>query len=279
MLNTIYPCIWFNGNAKEAAAFYCDVFEDSHIISENPGVVMLSMKEQKLMLLNANDAFKPNPAISFTIRCSSQSALENAWHKLSADGAVLMPLDKYDWCDHYGWVQDKYGVNWQLSFGMMADAGQFLIPSLMFTGTNAGKAAEAVSFYSSIFKNTETDHIIQYEKKDNDTEGTVKHAQFKLDGYTFTAMDSSYNHGFNFNEGVSIVVECSNQQEIDSYWDQLSAAGSEGRCGWLKDRYGVSWQVVPAILGKLMSDPARSKNVINAFMKMKKFDIETLMNA
>ena len=149
MSNSIYPCIWFNGNAREAAELYCDAFEDSSVSSENPFVVMLSIKEQSLMLLNGNAALKPTPAISFTILCSSKAALENAWNKLSANGSVLMPLDKYDWSEQYGWVQDQYGVNWQLSIGIMADAEQYLVPAFMFTGNKAGKAAEAVSFYIS----------------------------------------------------------------------------------------------------------------------------------
>ena len=93
------------------------------------------------------------------------------------------------------------------------------------------------------------------------------------------AMDSFMQHDFNFNEGVSLVVECENQAQIDHFWSKLTEGGEESMCGWLKDKYGVSWQIVPSILGKLMSDPERSQRVIAAFMKMKKFDIETLMNA
>jgi predicted 3-demethylubiquinone-9 3-methyltransferase (glyoxalase superfamily) len=93
------------------------------------------------------------------------------------------------------------------------------------------------------------------------------------------AMESSLMHKFNFNEAVSFVVECEDQNEIDFFWDNLTKGGEESQCGWLKDKYGVSWQIIPEILSELMSDPSKSERVINAFMKMKKFDIETLKKA
>ena len=140
MTNLIYPCLWFDGNAKAAAEFYCSVFKNSKIISENPMVVIFELNEKKFMGLNGGPTFK-------------------------------------------------------------------------------------------------------------------------------------------FNEAVSFVVDCETQEEIDYYWNKLTEDGNESQCGWLKDKFGVSWQIVPTILGKLMSDPTRSQRVIQAFMKMKKFDIETLKQA
>ena len=92
-------------------------------------------------------------------------------------------------------------------------------------------------------------------------------------------MDGPGVHEYTFNEAVSFTVSCQTQEEIDYYWNKLSEGGSEWQCGWLKDKFGVSWQIVPAILGTLMSDPAKSERVVNAFMQMKKFDIEKLVNA
>jgi predicted 3-demethylubiquinone-9 3-methyltransferase (glyoxalase superfamily) len=91
-------------------------------------------------------------------------------------------------------------------------------------------------------------------------------------------MDSSLMHNFSFNEAISLVVECNTQKEIDYYWDKLTDEGEEVQCGWLKDRFGVSWQIVPTILNELMSDPSKSQRVIDAFMKMKKFEIDKLIN-
>jgi predicted 3-demethylubiquinone-9 3-methyltransferase (glyoxalase superfamily) len=129
--------------------------------------------------------------------------------------------------------------------------------------------------------------ISRYEKGEGDpevsgqvVEGTVKHGRFLLDGQMFVAMDSSMAHAFSFSEGVSISVSCETQEEIDHYWNKLIAdGGQESMCGWLKDKYGVSWQIVPSILGKLMSDPGKGQRVMQALMQMKKLEIDKLENA
>jgi predicted 3-demethylubiquinone-9 3-methyltransferase (glyoxalase superfamily) len=279
MANTIYPCLWFNGNAKEAATFYCSVFNNTHITADTPMVVTFESAGQKFMCLNGGPQFTFNPSISFFVLLETEEELDKAWNKLSEEGSVLMPLGNYDWSRKYGWVQDRFGMNWQLSFGKMQDVGQQFTPTLMFTGEQQGKAEMAVQFYTSIFDNSSVIGILKYGKDDEDVEGTVKHAQFTLDGTVFMAMDSSMSHDFSFNEAISFVVNCNTQQEIDYYWSKLSEGGSEEQCGWLKDQFGVSWQVVPAILGELMNTPGKSERVMQAFMKMKKFDIEALQNA
>ncbi|HXS56399.1 MAG TPA: VOC family protein [Hanamia sp.] len=137
-----------------------------------------------------------------------------------------------------------------------------IYPCLWFDG----QAQEAAKFYCSIFENSKI-------TSDNQMVCT-----FELNGKKFMGLNGGPQ--FNFNEAVSFVVDCETQEEIDHYWNSLiSDGGSEGRCGWLKDKFGVSWQIVPAILSKLMSDPARSQKVIEAFMKMTKFDIKALENA
>jgi predicted 3-demethylubiquinone-9 3-methyltransferase (glyoxalase superfamily) len=279
MANTIYPCLWFNGNAKEAATFYCSVFNNSQITADTPFVVTFESAGQKFMCLNGGPQFTFNPSISFFVLLETEGELDEAWQKLSEGGSVLMPLGNYDWSRKYGWVQDRFGVNWQLSFGKMQDVGQQFTPTLMFTGEQHGNADKAVQFYTSVFDNSSIVGILRYGKDDEDVEGTIKHAQFILDGTVFMAMDSSLSHEFSFNEAISFVVNCNTQEEIDYYWNTLSEGGSEGQCGWLKDRFGVSWQVVPAMLGELMNTPGKSERVLQAFMKMKKFDIATLQNA
>ena len=279
MQKEIYPCLWFDGNAKEAAEYYCSVFNGSKICNENDLVVIWSLNGQKFMGLNGGPQFKPNPSISFFVVCETEDEINNYWNKLSEGGSILMPLDKYSWSEKYGWVQDKFGINWQISFGKMEDVGQKYTPALLFTQDKAGKAEEAINFYSSVFDNSSIVGVLKYEAGEHDKEGFVKHAQFKLNGNVFMAMDSSISHQFTFSEGVSLVVECNNQKEIDYFWNKLTEDGEESMCGWLKDKYGVSWQIVPAVLGELMSDPEKAPRVINAFMKMKKFDIAELENA
>lgn len=279
MKKTIYPCLWFNGNASEAAHFYCSVFKDSHIVDENPLVVTLESSGEKFMCLNGGREFSINPSVSFFVVCESIEEVDMYWKILTEGGMEMMPLDKYPWSERYAFIQDRLGASWQLSYGKMEDVGQKFTPTLMFTESKAGKAEEAISFYTSVFDPSSVTGIMRYEAGDGDKEGTVKHAQFKLGDYVMMAMDSSLAHGFEFNEGISLVVECDTQEQIDYYWTRLTEGGSEGQCGWLKDQYGVSWQIVPAILGQLMSDPERSQRVVEAFMKMKKFEIGKLLEA
>jgi predicted 3-demethylubiquinone-9 3-methyltransferase (glyoxalase superfamily) len=279
MKKPIYPCLWFDGNSKEAAEFYCTVFPNSAIISDNQLVVSFESDGQKFMFLNGGPEFTFNPSVSFYVVCETEAETDKSWNSLLEGGSVLMPLDKYNWSEKYGWIQDRFGVSWQLSLGKMEDIGQKFTPVLMFTGDQHGKAEQAIHFYTSVFEGSGLKNILKYSKEDNDIEGTVKHSQFRLGSYLFMAMDSSYQHKFTFNEAISFVVECDTQNEINYYWDKLTEGGEEVQCGWLKDRYGVSWQIIPAILNELMSDPTRSERVINAFLKMKKFDIETLIKA
>jgi len=279
MENAIYPCLWFDGKAKEAAEFYCSVFNDSVITDENPIVVIFESAGQKFMCLNGGPQFNFNPSISFFVVCETEAEIEKAWTSLLEGGSVLMPLDKYEWSAKYGWLQDRFGVNWQLSFGKLEDVGQKFTPVLMFTGDQNGKAEQAFQFYTSVFDNSSIRGVLRYNKGENDEEGAVKHAQFSLGKQVFMAMDSSFPHQFSFNEAISFVVECETQEEIDYYWDKLSAVPEAEQCGWLKDQYGVSWQIVPNILGKLMSDPSKSERVLKAFLQMKKFEIDKLINA
>jgi predicted 3-demethylubiquinone-9 3-methyltransferase (glyoxalase superfamily) len=279
MKKSIYPCLWFNGNANEAAKFYCSVFKDSAINADNHLVTMFESSGQKFMCLNGGPEFSFNPSISFYMVCETEEELDRTWNSLLAGGDVLMALDKYEWSRKYGWLHDRYGVSWQLSLDKIQNVGQKFTPTLMFTGNQCGKAEEAIRLYTSLFENSSIVGILRYAKEDNEVEGNIKHAQFKLNGQVFMAMDSSLMHQFGFNEAISFVVECDTQDEIDYFWNKFTLEGEEGQCGWLKDKFGVSWQIVPSILDRLMSDPTRAQRVVDAFMKMRKFEIEKLVTA
>ncbi|TXE14849.1 VOC family protein [Algoriphagus aquimarinus] len=280
MNKPIYPCLWFDGNAKEAANFYCSVFSDSAIYEENPMVVTFIAAGQKFMCLNGGPQFKFTPAISFYTIVQNEGEIQEVWDKLMVNGRALMPLDTYPWSQKYGWLQDEFGVTWQLTIDKPEFSDQKFIPALLFSGTNFGKAEEAINFYTSIFEDSNIKMISRYGANDaNGQDGTINHAQFALNGNLFAAMDSSIVHNFDFNEALSFVIECRDQDQIDYFWEKLVEGGKESQCGWLKDKFGVSWQIVPEILSELMSDPERSGRVVQAFMKMKKFDIEELKNA
>jgi predicted 3-demethylubiquinone-9 3-methyltransferase (glyoxalase superfamily) len=277
MSNPINPCFWFDGQAKAVAEFYAATFPDARLLGGSNFVVSVEVGGLKLSLLNGGPQFKVNSSISLFYNCGSEAEIDTLWKTLSRGGSVLMPLDNYPFARKYGWVADKFGVNWQLILPS-APPRQKVFPSLMFTQDRCGRAEEALRFYTSLFKDSSVGTLSRYGAgQEPEKEGTLNYGEFSLGGQWFTVMDSAQPHQFSFTEGVSLFLACENQKEIDYFWNRLSEGGSEGQCGWLKDRFGVSWQVVPRVLEELMADPARSKRVVEAFLKMKKFDIEGLL--
>jgi len=279
MTNEIHPCLWFDNQAKTAANFYCSIITNSKIIDENPIVVIFELNEKKMMGLNGGSIFKINPSISLFVTCESIIETNEIWNKLIDGGKALMPIDKYDWSERYGWLEDKFGLTWQISFdNNSADEKLKIMPSMLFTDKQFGKAEEAIDFYCSVFDNSSTNMLIHYPSEDKNA-GKVMYSKFKLNNYEIVAMDGPGVDDYTFNEAVSFVVECNTQDEIDYYWKMLTDGGKESMCGWLKDKFGVSWQIVPSIMAELMSEPVRAERVTNAFMKMRKLDIEILKNA
>ncbi|TSC84276.1 MAG: 3-demethylubiquinone-9 3-methyltransferase [Parcubacteria group bacterium Gr01-1014_13] len=291
-MQKITPNLWYNKEAKEAAEFYVSVFPDSKINSlrtlrntpsGDTDVVSFELLGYKFMSISAGPFFKFNPSVSFLVTCQSKEEVDNFWKKLSPGGKVMMELGEYPFSKHYGWTADKYGVSWQI---MLADEHyqfkQKLTPTLMFVGENAGKAEEAMTFYASIFPDSKVGGIARYPAgMDPEKEGTVMHGAVVLAGQEFFAMDSAREHKFAFNEAISFIVNCDTQEEIDYFWEKLSAVPESEQCGWLKDKYGFSWQIVPNIMDEMMKDNDEEKlaRVTEAFLKMKKFDIAKLKEA
>ncbi len=279
MNSNIHPCLWFDGNAKEAAVFYCSLFNKASITVDTPMVVNFELNGKKFMGLNGGPMFKINPSISVFVHCTSIAETNELWNKLIEGGKTLMPIDKYPWSERYGWVQDRYGLTWQVSITTGENTLLRITPSLLFTSNQFGRAEEAINLYSSLFDNSATAMLAHYPAGDANA-GKVMYSEFNLNQNDFIAMDGPGTHEYTFNEGVSLVVECETQEEIDFYWNKLTEdGGQESRCGWLKDKFGVSWQIIPATIGKLMSDPEKGQRVMQAVMQMKKLDIAAMMNA
>lgn len=280
MKKHITPCLWFNNQAKEAAALYCSVFAKAKITAQSPIVSEIDVSGQKFILLDGGPMYQPNPSISFYYICETEQELESIWNAFSKEGKVLMPLDKYPWSEKYGWISDKFGISWQLALGKISDVGQKITPCLLFTGKQYGRTDEAIEHYTSIFENVTVDGILRYGANEQpDQEGKVKHAQIALDGQKLMLMESAAAHNFTFTEGISFTVYCESQEEIDYYWDRFTESGQESMCGWLKDKFGVSWQIIPTMLGKIMSDPSKAGKAAQAFMSMRKLNIEQIVQA
>jgi predicted 3-demethylubiquinone-9 3-methyltransferase (glyoxalase superfamily) len=274
----ITPFLWFDGQAEEAAKLYTSTFSESKIESVSPMSASFTLAELEFIGLNGGPQFKFTPAISFFVRCKSRREIDEQWRKLCAEGTVLMELAQYPFSERFGWLQDQFGVSWQLT---LAGCAQSVVPFLMFVGRQCGRAEEAIDFYVSLFKNSKVIKIERYGSGEEEPEGTVKHAAFLLAGQEFMAMDSARDHPFTFTEAISFFVRCETQPEIDYFWEKLSVGGEENRCGWLKDKFGVSWQIVPSILGEILNDEddEKSDGVMQAMLQMDKLDIKKLKEA
>jgi len=280
MKEKITPCLWYNGQAKEAAALYCSVFADAKITAQSPIVTAIEVSGQSFTLLDGGPMYHPNPSISFYYICDNAEEFDRIWNTLSKEGMVMMPADKYPWSEKYGWLADKFGVSWQLAVSNINDVGQKITPSFLFTGNQYGRVDEAIEFYSSIFDTPVVEGILRYGNNElPDTEGKVKHAQISLNDQKFMLMESAGAHKVTFSEGISLTIHCESQQQIDHYWGKLTESGQESMCGWLKDKFGVSWQIIPTILSKIMSDPAKAGKAAQAFMSMRKLNIEQIVQA
>jgi predicted 3-demethylubiquinone-9 3-methyltransferase (glyoxalase superfamily) len=277
-MQKITPFLWFDGNAEEAAKFYTSIFQHSKVQSVSQMSAMFQLAGLEFIALNGGPMFKFTPAISFFVKCKSQPEIDDLWKKFSTEGTVFMELAKYPFSEKFGWVQDKFGVSWQLD---LTGHAQEITPFLMFVGKQHGKAEEAINFYVSLFKDSEVTKIERYGAGDEEPQGTVKHATFSLNGQEFMAIDSGREHPFTFSEAISLFVRCEAQPEIDYFWANLSAGGEKSRCGWLKDKFGVSWQIVPSVLGEMLNDEddEKSDRVMQAMLKMDKIEIEGLKQA
>lgn len=295
----ITPHLWFDQEAKEAAQFYTSVFPASRITnitmlrdtpSGDTDVVSFELSGQPFMAISAGPLFKFNPSVSFIVNFdpsrdkNARASLDQLWKELSqGDSAVLMPLDKYPFSERYGWIQDKYGLSWQLILSNPeGEERPFIVPSLMFVGEVCGKAEKATDFYISVFKESRRGIIVRYPSgMEPDKEGTVMFTDFMIEGQWFAAVDSAQTHDFTFNQAISFMVSCDTQEEIDYYWDKLSAIPEAEQCGWLKDKYGFPWQIVPTDMDEMLGRGTEEQiaRVTAAFLQMKKFDLEELKRA
>ncbi len=287
----IVPHLWFDGAAEEAAGLYTSLVPGSAIGAVSrygkAGVevhgqpegramnVDLRLGGQRLLALNGGPHFRPSPAVSYFLTFEDRAALDAAWAALGEGGQLRMPLDAYPWSPRYGWVDDRWGMSWQLALGDPAQTGgQVLTPMLLFVGAQAGRAEAAMAHYTGIFPDAGIEGVLRHDGTGIEVAGTVMHAQFRLAGQTFMAGDSAYEHDFTFTEANSFLVFCDDQAEIDHYWHALSAEPEAERCGWLKDRFGLSWQIIPRHLPALLSSP--DPRVMETFLRMGRIDIAAL---
>ena len=278
----ITPAIWCDGTADEAAQFYTDVFRDTSIAEQAPGLTAtVSIHGFRLSLINGGNQYAPNPSISCILNFDpllfggeeqARAYLDELYERLST-GGVLMELGEYPFSPRYAWVRDRFGMTWQLMLtDPDGDPRPFVIPSFMFGGTNHAHAEEATNAWIALFDDSRRGALYRYEEGGPLEAGTVMFTDFTLRGTWMAATDSGTFHDFTFTPGVSMIVSCRDQEEIDRYWAGLSAVPEAERCGWCVDRWGVSWQVVPHNIAELMADAATRDKILH----MGKIDLAKL---
>lgn len=293
---TIVPCLWMDDQAESAAAFYTSTFPNGRIEAtshypasgENPSgkppgsvlTVEFEIAGQRFTALNGGPIFRMNPSVSFFVHVDTAKEADTLYAKLTEGGEPLMPIGSYPWSERYGWVKDRFGVSWQVMAGRRPPGGETIVPCLMYTGAQKGRAQEAMTLYTSVFPGGRVDQVDRYAEGEGPT-GWVKHGRFVVAGQALVAMDSHIEHAFNFDEGLSLQVMCRDQAEVDHFWEALSEGGTKGPCGWLKDRFGLSWQVVPIGIAEWMSsgDVAARDRTFAAMMGMTKPDVAALQAA
>lgn len=284
---TITPNLWYDGEAELAAATYTALFPDCRVVAttrypstdlpdfqaDMAGKVLtidLEIGGQPFTLINAGPEFRPNPSISFMLNFDpsqvpdARERLDALWAGLSDGGRTLMALGEYPHSARYGWVEDRFGVSWQLILtDPRGEPRPFVLPTLTFGGAAQNRAAEAVAYYLDVLPGSHPGTTLAFaEPHGPAAAGAVQFSDLVLAGQRFVAMDAAAEQGFSFTEGVSLAVTCQDQAEIDRLWAALSAVPEAEQCGWCRDRFGVSWQIVPEAMRALMGRPGAYQHML-----------------
>jgi len=290
-MQKIIPHLWFDTKAVEAAKRYVSLFEHSSILqisslsgtpSGDVDTVDFVLDGVEFSAISAGPYFTLNSSVSLMVTCRSAEEVDRLYAGLSEGATELMPLGEYPFSKRYVWLADQYGLSWQLTYFETDEISQKIRPNLLFANEVCGKAEEAFAFYASVFPGSVPGYVNHYHPGEaEDARAKTNYAELTLLNHQFIAMDHASGEGDPFNEAFSFMVLCEDQAEIDFYWEKLSAVPEAEQCGWLKDKFGLSWQVVPADLGSLLaaaSDEERER-LTQAFLSMKKLDIAALERA
>ena len=291
MEKRIVPHLWFDKSAKEAATFYTGLFADSRIVSVNSlhgtpsgdvETIDFVLAGQPFEAISAGPYFTFTPSFSLTVACETAEEVDRLWSALSQGGTVMMELDAYPFSPRYGWVADRYGLHWQLTLSQGIQPAQKIMTTMLFSDRVNGMAEEAARFYATVFPDSDVSFVHPYEQGEaQSVKAKNNYVAFQLNGLPFAAMDNGFDVDYTFSEAFSLMVYCDTQAEIDHYWTMLSHVPEAEACGWVKDRYGVSWQIVPKSMGEMLAQATeeQKERITTAFLAMKKLDVAALTAA
>ncbi len=272
--------LWIKGeDLKKAVDKYTKIFDNSKILRSinfdtpldtTTGYIEFTLGGRVFRAINGELDVAFNNSFSLVVMCPSQEDLNLKWEQLISNGGkVVMPLGKYDFAECYGWLEDEFGLSWQVFLDGKMPFDFEVVPSLLYP---KGKTKEALEFYATVFKDFRINFVDYLDEEKNN----IIFSCFTINGSDYFAWDNLSDQEFPFNESTSIMIDCDTQEEIDYYWDKLSADVNAGICGWNKDKFGLSWQICPKYLNDAIFDKEKYKKIAPAMYKMKKLDLEKL---
>ncbi len=294
-MRRIVPCLWYTREAGEAAEFYKLALPDTRIkkishFDEVPPeaggiksgdvmLVKLMIGDSEIHLLNGGPYYEHTPSVSLMVTVGSKEELDLIHQKLSPGGTALIEIGEYPFSPRYTFFSDKFGVHWQL---IMKEGEKLKVtPTVIFGGEKQGLGPEAMEHYLSIFADSSVLEEERYKKNEGGIENSLKYSCLKIGESELVIMDAGNPSPMVLTGAISFVVPCKDQNEIDSFWEKIGAEGKEIHCGWIEDKFGVSWQVVPENLDMFINGPDKEKarRAMRAMLKMVKLDMDKIRSA
>ncbi|WP_105114626.1 VOC family protein [Streptococcus suis] len=286
-MQAIIPHLWYDTEAKEAAAFYVDLFggkiDWTYTITDTPSgdadLVQFQLGDMTLSAISAGPYFKLNESMSLMVSVGDKAELTRLYEALSDGGHVLMPLAEYPFSPYYVWLEDRFGLSWQLSYAPDLDKPYQFDICLLFSQDQVGLAQPMLDYYKDKLPQAHLGRLSYYgEGEAAVAAAKLNYAELFIGDQKIIAMDHGYGGVASFNEAFSFMVYVDSQEEAESWYEKVSAVPEAEICGWAKDQFGISWQIVPRILMEAYdsASPEKVKAVNAAVMTMKRLDIATI---
>ncbi|HFI0156087.1 TPA: VOC family protein [Streptococcus suis] len=291
-MQPIIPHLWYDTEAKEAVAFYVDLFggnvDWTYTITDTPSgdsdLIQFQLGDMTLAAISAGPYFKLNESMSLMVNVASKDEVTRLYQALSEGGRVLMPLGEYPFSPYYVWLEDRFGLSWQLSYAPDLDKPYQFDICLLFSQDQVGLAQPMLDYYKDKLPQASVGQLSYYGEGEAAVEAAkLNYAELLIAGQKMIVMDHGYGGEASFNEAFSLMVYVDSPDELNFYYDLLSAVPEAEMCGWVKDQFGISWQIVPRMLMEAYdtASPETIKAVNDAVLTMKRLDfatIQTILN-
>ncbi|HEL2111681.1 TPA: VOC family protein [Streptococcus suis] len=286
-MQPIIPHLWYDTEAKEAVAFYVDLFggnvDWTYTITDTPSgdsdLIQFQLGDMTLAAISAGPYFTLNESMSLMVNVADKDEVTRLYQALSEGGRILMPLGEYPFSPYYVWLEDRFGLSWQLSYAPDLDKPYQFDICLLFSQEQVGLAQPMLDYYKDKLPQASVGQLSYYGEGEAAVEAAkLNYAELLVAGQKMIVMDHGYGGVASFNEAFSFMVYVDSQEEAESWYEKVSAVPEAEICGWGKDQFGISWQIVPRILMEAYdtANPEKVKAVNAAVMTMKRLDIAAI---